>query len=96
MVGLIVTRHAYERPAEEAAGVLGHVAELTATIGNAGDTLADETLTRFWVRGLNGDDIDRELRLVHTPAPPARRRGRGHRALGREEPQRPIRDHRDR
>jgi hypothetical protein len=67
MVGLIVTRDAYQRPAEEAVGVVGHAAELTATIGNAGDAHADETVTRFWVRGLDGDDIDRELRLVHTP-----------------------------
>jgi hypothetical protein len=69
-VSLIVTRDAYERPAEEAAGVLGHVAELTATIGNVGDALAGETLTRVWVRGLEGDDIDRELRVVYTPPLP--------------------------
>ena len=69
-VGLIVTRDAYERPAEEAVGVVAHVAELTATIGNAGDAHAGETVTRFWVRGLDGDDIDRELRAVHTPPLP--------------------------
>lgn len=63
-VGLIRTRDASERPAEEGAGILPHVAEVTATIANLGSRVADETTTRFWVRGA---DIDRELRVVHTP-----------------------------
>src|ERR671910_2640793 len=63
-VGLIRTRDASDRPAEEGVGILPHVAEVTATIANVGDAIADETTTRFWVRG---DDIDRELRVVHTP-----------------------------
>jgi hypothetical protein len=67
LVGLIVIRDAHERPAEEAVGIVGHVAELTATIRNVGEVDADETVTRFWVRGLDGDQIDRELRAVHTP-----------------------------
>jgi hypothetical protein len=67
VVGLIVTRDAHERPADEARGIIAHVAELTATIRNAGDADAEETVTRFWVHGLDGDDIDRELRAVHTP-----------------------------
>jgi hypothetical protein len=66
-VGLIVTRDAHERPAEEAAGIIAHVAEITATIRNVGDADADETVTRFWVRALDADDIDRELRAVLTP-----------------------------
>jgi CARDB len=65
VVGLITTRDASERPAEEGAGILPHVAEVTATIENRGDVLAGESTTRFWVRG---DDIDRELRVIQTPA----------------------------
>jgi hypothetical protein len=64
-VGLIRTRDARERPPEEAVGIVPHVAELTAIIRNRGDATADETTTRFWVRGA---DIDQELRVVHTPA----------------------------
>jgi len=63
-VGLIRTRGAGDRPAEEGVGILPHVAEVTATIENVGDAVAGETTTRFWVRGA---DIDRELRIVHTP-----------------------------
>jgi subtilase family serine protease len=63
-VRLITTRDASERPAEEGAGIVADVVELTATIGNLGDAVADETTTRFWVRGA---DLDRELRVVHTP-----------------------------
>jgi subtilase family serine protease len=63
-VGLIRTRDASERPAEEGDGIVAHVAEVTASIANVGTGLADETTTRFWVRGA---DIDRELRVVHTP-----------------------------
>ena len=65
--GLIRLRDARDRPAEEGAGILAHVAELTATVQNRGDALADETTTRFWVRG---PDIDRELRAVYTPPVP--------------------------
>ena len=31
--------------------MLAHVAELTATVHNRGNVLADETTTRVWVRG---------------------------------------------
>ena len=37
------------------------------TISNRGDSVADETTTRFWVRGA---DMDRELRVISTPAVP--------------------------
>jgi subtilase family serine protease len=67
-LGLIRIRDARDRPAEEGAGILAHVAELTATVHNRGDALADETTTRFWVRG---PDIDRELRAVYTPPIPS-------------------------
>jgi subtilase family serine protease len=63
-VGLIRTRDASERPTEEGVGIVPYVAELTATVENQGDAFADETVTRFWVRG---PDVDRELRVVHTP-----------------------------
>jgi subtilase family serine protease len=62
-VGLIKVRDAAQRSAEE--GIPPYVVEVTATISNRGDTLADETTTRFWVRGA---DMDRELRVVYTPA----------------------------
>jgi hypothetical protein len=65
VTGLITTRDAIERPSEEGAGLLSHVAEVTATIGNRGAAMAGETTTRFWVKGA---DIDRELRVVQTPA----------------------------
>jgi subtilase family serine protease len=64
-VGLIKVRDATQRSAEE--GIPSYVVEVTATISNRGDTLADETTTRFWARGA---DIDRELRVVYTPAVP--------------------------
>jgi subtilase family serine protease len=62
-VGLIRVRDATQRSAEE--GIPPYVVEVTATISNRGNTLADETTTRFWARGA---DIDRELRVVYTPA----------------------------
>ena len=65
VVGLITTRDSDDRPAEEGIGILPYVAELTAIIVNAGDAVADETITRFWLRGA---DVDRELRIVSTPA----------------------------
>ena len=65
-VGLIKVRDATDRSAEE--GIPQYVVEVTATITNRGDALADETTTRFWVRGA---DLDRELRIVSTPALPA-------------------------
>ena len=40
---------------------------MTAIVHNQGDALADETTTRFWVRGA---DIDRELRVIYTPVVP--------------------------
>jgi CARDB len=64
-VGLIKVRDATERSAEE--GIPPYVVEVTATITNRGDALADETTTRFWARSA---DIDRELRVVYTPAVP--------------------------
>lgn len=64
VVGLIRVRDARERSADQGAGIVAYVAELTATVHNRGDALADETTTRFWVRGA---DIDRELRVVYTP-----------------------------
>jgi subtilase family serine protease len=64
-VGLIKVREAAQRSAEE--GIPPYVVELTATISNCGDTVADETTTRFWARG---PDMDRELRIVSTPALP--------------------------
>jgi len=64
-VGLIRTRDSTARPAEEAIGILPHVVEVTATVLNIGDAAADETITRFWV---SGTTVDRELRIVHTPA----------------------------
>jgi hypothetical protein len=66
-VGLIRTRDARERPRAESSGILPHVVELTATITNVGDSIAGETLTRFWIRG---DGVDRELRVVNTPELP--------------------------
>jgi subtilase family serine protease len=62
-VGLIRVRDATQRSAED--GIPPYVVEVTATISNRGNTLADETTTRFWARGA---DIDRELRVVYTPA----------------------------
>ena len=64
-VGLIKVRDAAQRSAEE--GIPPYVVELTATVSNCGETLADETTTRFWARG---PDINRELRIVSTPALP--------------------------
>ena len=49
------------------AEIVPYVAELTAIVHNQGDALADETTTRFWVRGA---DIDRELRVIYTPVVP--------------------------
>jgi hypothetical protein len=63
-VGLITTRDASERPTEEGVGIVPYVAELTAIVENRGDAFADETATRFWVRGA---EVDRELRVVYTP-----------------------------
>jgi hypothetical protein len=64
VVKLIRTRDARDRPADEGAGLLPHVAEVIATITNVGDAAAGETTTRFWIRGAH---IDRELRVIHTP-----------------------------
>jgi subtilase family serine protease len=65
-VGLVKLRDAGERPAEEV-GMVAHVVEVIATIVNVGEVLANETTTRFWVEGA---DINRELRIVHTPELP--------------------------
>jgi len=66
VVGLIKLRYASERPAEEV-GMVIRVVEVIATVVNVGDGLANETTTRFWVEGA---DINRELRIVHTPELP--------------------------
>ena len=66
-VGLIKLRDATQRSAEQDVGIPPYVVELTVTISNRGDSLADETTTRFWVRGA---DLDRELRVISTPALP--------------------------
>lgn len=66
-VGLITTRDAGERPAEQSVGMIPKVVELTATVANRGDAIAGETLTRFWLWGTN---VDRELRVVNTPELP--------------------------
>lgn len=65
--GLITTRDAAGRSAEEGAGILRHVVEITATIANVGDVVAEESVTRFW---LHGAGVDRELRVIHTPEVP--------------------------
>ena len=65
-VGLIKLRDPGERPAEEV-GMVTHVVEVIATVVNVGEGLANETTTRFWVEG---PDINRELRIVHTPELP--------------------------
>lgn len=65
VVGLIRVRDASARSADEDDELVPYVAELTAIIRNEGDALAEETTTRFWVRG---DDIDKELRVIYTPA----------------------------
>ena len=67
VVGLIRVRDARGRSANEGAEMVSYVAELTAIVHNQGDALADETTTRFWVRG---PDIDRELRVIYTPVVP--------------------------
>jgi CARDB len=64
-VGLIKVRDATQRAAEE--DIPPNVVELMATISNRGDVVAEETTTRFWTQGA---DIDRELRVVYTPAVP--------------------------
>jgi subtilase family serine protease len=66
-VGLIKLRDATQRSAEQGAGIPLYVVEATVTISNLGDSLAEETTTRFWVRGA---DMDRELRVIATPALP--------------------------
>jgi hypothetical protein len=64
IVGLIRVGDAHERSADEGAEIVPYVAELTAIVHNQGDALADETITRFWVRGA---DIDQELPPVVPP-----------------------------
>jgi subtilase family serine protease len=66
VVGLIRVRDP-TRFTDQATGIAPYVAEVTATVHNRGDALADETTTRFW---LHGADIDRELRVIYTPAVP--------------------------
>ena len=66
-VGLIRVRDATQRSAEQGAGIPPYVVEVMVTISNRGDSVADETTTRFWVRGA---DMDRELRVISTPAVP--------------------------
>ena len=66
-VGLIRVRDDTQRSTEQGGGIPAHVVEVMVTMSNRGESLADETTTRFWVRGL---DMDRELRIVATPAVP--------------------------
>jgi subtilase family serine protease len=66
-VGLIRVRDDTQRSTEQGAGIPPHVVEVMVTISNLGESLADETTTRFWVRG---PDMDQELRIVATPAVP--------------------------
>jgi subtilase family serine protease len=63
VAGLIRVRDVHGRSADEGAEIAPYVAELTAIVHNQGDALADETTTRFWIRGA---DIDRELRIIYT------------------------------
>ncbi len=67
VVGLIKTRDAVDRPAEEAVGLVPHVVEVIAIVENMGAVVAGETTTRFWVRGAA---VDQEMRVVHTPEVP--------------------------
>ncbi|HEU4908726.1 MAG TPA: CARDB domain-containing protein [Propionibacteriaceae bacterium] len=67
VVGLIRVHDARGRSADEGAELVPNVAELTAIVHNQGNGLAEETTTRFWVRGA---DIDRELRVIYTPVVP--------------------------
>jgi subtilase family serine protease len=67
VVGLIKVRDATERSAADGDGIFPYVTELTAIVHNQGDADADETTTRFWVQGA---DVDRELRVIYTPALP--------------------------
>ena len=66
-VGLIRVRDGAQRSAEQGGGIPPYVVEVMVNISNRGESLADETTTRFWVRG---PDMDRELRIVATPAVP--------------------------
>jgi hypothetical protein len=67
VVGLIKVRDAHGRSADEGAETVPYVAELTAIVHNQGNAVADETTTRFWVRGA---EIDMELRAIYTPVVP--------------------------
>jgi len=67
VVGLIKVRDAQARSADKGAEIVPYIAEFTAIVHNQGDAFADETTTRFWVRGA---DIDRELRIIYTPIVP--------------------------
>ncbi|MBD0293207.1 MAG: hypothetical protein ICV70_06490 [Jiangellaceae bacterium] len=67
IVGLVSVRDPRHRPDDERATGLGHIAEVTAIVHNRGDGLAEETTTRFRLRG---PDIDRELRAIYTPPIP--------------------------
>ena len=60
-------RDGTQRSAEQGAGIPPYVVDVMVTISNRGESLADETTTRFWVRG---PDMDQELRIVATPAVP--------------------------
>lgn len=63
VVGLIKVGDAAGRSADEDAEIVPNVAELTPSCTTRGNALADETTTRFWVRGA---DTDRELRVICT------------------------------
>jgi hypothetical protein len=74
-VGLIRVRDAGQRSAAQAAGIVPYVAELTAIIHNLGEALAEKPPPGSGYRF----DIDRELRLVYTPAVPPHDRSRSRR-----------------
>ncbi len=66
-VGLIRVRDGTQRSAEQGGGIPPYVVEVMVKISNRGESVANETTTRFWVRG---PDMDQELRIVATPAVP--------------------------
>ena len=63
-VGLIRVRDGTQRSAEQGGGIPPYVVEVMVKISNRGESVANETTTRFWVRG---PDMDQELRIVATP-----------------------------
>ena len=50
-VGLIRVRDGTQRSAEQGGGIPPYVVEVMVKISNRGESVANETTTRFWVRG---------------------------------------------